>query len=116
MGNETAETTFSFDGNEMLDGKKVVKVAAKTELTFEPAENPRAELEITEQESTGTFYFDADSGHLIKSSGTQTAVKEITGQQEVTQDIKETTAMYLGKSPAAKPADDAAKGAKAPAK
>lgn len=111
VGTETAETTFSFAGNETLDGKPVAKIAAKTELIFEPAENPRAELEITEQEASATFYFDAAAGHLVKSKGTQKSIKEISGGQEVTQDFTETTSMYLGKSPA-----KAAEAAKEPAK
>jgi hypothetical protein len=105
IGTETAETTFSLAGDETLDGKKLVKIAATTEVLFEPAENARAEMEITEQNSTATFLFDAEAGHLVKSNGTQTAVKEISGGQEVTQNITETVSMYLGKSPKTKPAE-----------
>ncbi len=38
----------------------------------------------------------------MKSEGTQKAVKEISGQQEISQDMTETFKMYLGKSGAAK--------------
>jgi hypothetical protein len=47
IGTQTAETKFSLAGEEMVDGKMATKIAAVTELTFEPDENPRAELEIT---------------------------------------------------------------------
>ncbi len=105
IGTQTAETKFTVSGDEVVDGKKLVKIAGVTELTFEPAENPRAELEITEQEATSTFYFDAEAGVLVKSSGTQVAAMELTGPQEVTQQIKEKSSMRQGKSPD-KPAEE----------
>jgi hypothetical protein len=101
LGTELAETTFSLGGEESVDGKKLTKIEAKTELLFEPEESPRMEMEILEQESSATAYFDNEAGHLVKSEGTQKAVKEISGQQEISQDITETFKMYLGKSPAA---------------
>ena len=101
LGTEFAETTFSLGGEESVDGKKLTKIDAKTELLFEPEENPRMEMEILEQEGSATAYFDNEAGHLVKSEGKQKAVKEISGQQEVSQDITETFKMYLGKSPAA---------------
>ncbi len=101
LGTEFAETTFSLGGEETIDGKKLVKIEATTELLFEPAENARMEMEIIEQEGSVTAYFDNEAGHLVKSEGTQKAVKEMSGQQEVSQDITETFKMYLGKSPAA---------------
>jgi hypothetical protein len=66
---------------------------------FEPVENPRAELEIMEQEGSTTYYFDSEAGHLIKSSGQEHSIKELTGQQEMSQDMTETVSMHLGKSP-----------------
>ncbi len=101
LGTEFSETTFSIGGDETVDGKKLVKIEATTELLFEPAVEPRMEMEILEQDSTTTAYFDKDAGHLVKSEGTQKAVKEISGQQEISQDMTETFKMYLGKSPAA---------------
>ena len=108
IGKQTAETTYSFAGDETIDGKKATKIVGITELTFEPEENPRAELEIVEQEAKATFFFDAAAGQLIKSSGTQKAAMELTGPQEVTQEINEKVAMYQGKSPD-KPAEAEAK-------
>ncbi len=110
VGTETSEVTYSLAGSETADGKELVKIAGKTETLFEPAENPRAELEIVEQSSDATFLFDAQAGHLIKSEGTQKSIKEISGGQELTQDMTETVKMYLGKSPA--PEKEAAKDAK----
>ncbi|MEX2115084.1 MAG: DUF6263 family protein [Pirellulales bacterium] len=100
LGTELAETTFSLGPEETVDGKKLLKIEAKTELLFEPAEDARMEMEIIEQASSATAYFDTEAGHLVKSEGTQKAVKELSGQQEISQDITETFKMYLGKSPA----------------
>ena len=59
VGTQTTEIKFSLAGNEKVDGKDLVKIATVTELTFEPADDARAELEITAQEGSGVFYFDA---------------------------------------------------------
>ena len=55
IGTQTSETTYSLAGTETLDGKKVNKISTKTELTFEPAEDPRGDLEITAQEGARRF-------------------------------------------------------------
>lgn len=114
MGTQMSDTTFTSSGNEKLDGKDVVKIAAVTELTFEPVENPMADVEITSQEGSATFYFDAEAGQMIKAEGTQTFFMEISGPRELTQDMKETMTMRLGKSPEAKPQAAADKNAKTP--
>jgi len=104
IGTQTSDTTLSFDGTEKIDGKELQKISAKTELMFEPAENPRADLEITAQEGSGVFLFDVAAGRLFKSSGTQLTSMELSGPQELTQELKETASMVQGKSPAAEKA------------
>jgi hypothetical protein len=110
LGTQTSETTFSVAGTEKVDGDELTKIDAKTELIFEPVENPRADLEIMAQESSATYYFDPAAGHMVKATGTQKAEMEVSGPQELTQKITETMSMRLGKSPD-KPAEtkDAAK-------
>jgi hypothetical protein len=112
IGVQTAEIKYSLAGNEMVDGKKLLKISAVTELTFEPEENPRAELEITSQEGSSVVYFDAEGGRMIKSNGSQASSMEMSGPQELTQEIKETSSIRLGKSPDKPLADES----KAPAK
>ena len=53
------------------------------------------------------FHVDDLAGLLaqLKSEGVQSFVMEISGAREMTQDVKETVKMYLGKSPDAKPAE-----------
>jgi Family of unknown function (DUF6263) len=99
IGTQTAETTFSVAGMEKQDGKLLAKISAVTELFFEPIENPRADLEIMSQEAGATYYFDPEAGHMVKADGVQQANMEVSGPQELTQDLKETMSMRLGKSP-----------------
>jgi hypothetical protein len=114
IGTQTTEIKFSLAGDESVDGKKLQKINAVTELMFEPAENPRAELEITAQEGSGTIYFDAEAGHMVKSNGTQSTAMEMSGPQELTQEISESSTIRLGTSPdkPAPPAKDAKSAAK----
>lgn len=99
IGTQFTETTFSVAGMEKQDGKDLAKIQAATELFFEPDENPRADLEIMEQEASATFYFDPQAGHMVKADGTQNVEMELSGPQELTQKISEKMSMRLGKSP-----------------
>jgi hypothetical protein len=112
MGTKMTDVTFSFAGPEKLDGKDAMKVTALSEMTFEAADAPLADVEITEQEGTATFYFDPAAGRMLKADGVQTFIMEVTGAREITQTMKETMSMRAGKSPAAAPPE---KDAKAPA-
>ncbi len=107
IGTTMTDTTFSMAPDETVDGKKLAKISAGTELTFEPVEKPVADLEILSQEASATFYFDREAGHLVKSNGSQSFFMELSGARELTQDMKETFSMHLGKSPAGKPAEKA---------
>lgn len=107
MGTQISETTFSVAGTEPKDGKELTKITAETEILFEPAEDPRADLEITEQAAIATYYFDAAAGRMTEATGTQELTMEITGPQEITQNVKETMSMTSGKSPAEKSVTDA---------
>jgi hypothetical protein len=104
-GTQMTDITYSLAGPATEEGKPVTKIAAETELTFEPSENPMADVEITSQEGKSTFYFDAAAGRMLKAEGVQNFIMEISGQREMTQDMKETMKMYLGKSPEPKPAE-----------
>ncbi len=99
LGKQTTETTFSVAGVEEQDGQPLAKITAETEILFEPAENPKADLEIVEQDASATFLFDKKAGHLVKADGKQATEMEIFGPQEVTQRITETMTMRMGKSP-----------------
>jgi hypothetical protein len=102
IGNQLADTTFSFAGTEIQDGKNVQKISGVTELTFEPDDDAAADLEITSQSGSASFSFDPAAGRAIKADGTQASTLELSGARELTQEIKETTSIRVGKSPAGK--------------
>ena len=104
-GIQMTDITYSLAGPGTEDGKPVTKIAAETELTFEPEENPMADVEIASQEGKSMFYFDTSAGRMLKAEGVQSFVMEISGPREMTQDVKETVKMYVGKSPDPKPAE-----------
>jgi hypothetical protein len=59
--------------------------------------------------------FDADAGHTVEATGVQKFVMEISApNRDVTQDMKETVSVKLGKSP--EPAADSKEEKKEPAK
>lgn len=102
-GIQTTETTFSYVGEADKDGKKLVKIAAETELFFDPAEEPTTEVELGDQEGKATILFDAQGGHLIESVGKQMMEKMIFSRRgEMTQKLTEEVSMRMGKSPAPK--------------
>ncbi len=67
---QMTEKTYTFNGSEDRDGKKLAKIEIASEITLEIDEENEAdvELEVTEQESTGTVYFDIESGKTVESS------------------------------------------------
>lgn len=106
-GVQTSETKYSYGGSATEEGRPVEKLTTTTELFFEPAEDAQADVELGEQEGSGTVYFDAEAGHVLKVEGTQKYIKEMsTPRGDVVQDITEKYTMTLGKSPEpeAKPA------------
>jgi hypothetical protein len=107
IGVMTSETTFSRGGEEEKDGKKLAKITAESEMLFEPAEEPKADLEITEQDADATFLFDAEAGRLVSADGVESRTMELTGPQEIVQTVKETVSMKQGQSAADKSVTDA---------
>ncbi len=99
LGTQTTEITYSFSGQGSEDGKNVAKIASKTELTFEPADDAQADLEITSQKGSGAFLFDPAAGRLLKSKSTQQSAMELSGPRDLTQEIEEVAEMRMGKSP-----------------
>jgi hypothetical protein len=99
IGTQMSDITFSYAGKEKLDGKELAKISAVTELTFEPAEDAAADLEITAQESKATYFFDTATGRMIKSDATAMSAMELSGPRELTQEFKDTVSMRQGKSP-----------------
>ncbi len=106
MGVEKTEVTYSSDESETKDGHVIQKIAAKSDLTFEPEENPQADVEIDEQEGSSTVYFDVDAGRTVKVEGKQKVVRAIVApNREITVEQNEKVTVRQGKSPDPKPAE-----------
>ncbi|MFO0946149.1 MAG: DUF6263 family protein [Planctomycetota bacterium] len=105
-GKQVTDVKFSLAGVEDKEGKKVAKIVATTEMSFEPNadQTTEFELEITEQEGNWTALFDVEKGRTLESTSKQkTTMEIIAGDREFKQQIDETIAIKEGKSPEAKP-------------
>jgi hypothetical protein len=107
------EIKYSPAGKDTVDGHKVEKISAKTDLTFEADEKSNTEVEIAEQDGQSTTYFDVDAGRTIKVEGKQKTVFEITApNRDIRQEIEETVTVKQGKSPETAEANSSDKPAK----
>jgi len=106
-GVKKTEITYSTGESESADGHKIQKIVAKTELTFEPEENPMNDVEIEDQEGKATISFDVDAGRTLKVEGTQKQTTIIAApNREISITQEEKTTVRQGKSPEPKAADD----------
>ena len=67
LGNMSLSSTFTYRGQKNLDGRQLDLVEVSTDLTLikDPQAAPGANLDIREQESTGTIHFDNQAGYLV---------------------------------------------------
>jgi hypothetical protein len=99
-GTQKTDVTYSYAGSETQEGKSLEKITCKFQLTFEPAENPQADVEITEQDGSATIYFDSAAGRTVKATGKQKMIMEIAApNREMTREVTETNSIREGKSP-----------------
>jgi hypothetical protein len=73
LGTQKIAVTYSYGGKEKQNGKVLEKIASKTKVEFEPAEGGDidAEMEITEQEGSGSVLFDSEAGKTVFSQNKQ---------------------------------------------
>jgi hypothetical protein len=98
-GVKKTQITYSTSEKTSEGGHEIQKIAAKTDLTFEPAEESQVDIEIEEQEGTMAIYFDVDAGRTLKSEGRQKQTIAITApNREITQEVDEKVTVRQGKS------------------
>ena len=91
--------TYSTSDKKSEDGHEVQKIAAKSDITFEPAEESQVDIEIEEQEGDMTIYFDINAGRTLKAEGDQKQIIAITApNREITQEVDEKVVVRQGKS------------------
>jgi len=98
-GVKKTEVTYSTSEKTSAEGHEIQKISAKSDITFEPAEESQVDIEIEEQEGEMTIFFDIDSGRTLKTEGVQKQVIAITApNREITQEVEEKVIVRQGKS------------------
>lgn len=101
FGKQQTKATYTYEGQESVDGKDLDKIGVKMDTSLELADDSDVdiEMEITEQDAQGTIYFDAGAGRLVKSKVVQKMTMEGAAMgSEFTQELESTTTVALGKS------------------
>jgi len=66
MGGMKIESTYTYKGTEELDGKTLDKIEIAMKMEFEAEEGSPVKIEITDQSTKGTMYFDSVKGYTHK--------------------------------------------------
>jgi hypothetical protein len=112
-GTKKTEVTYSTSEKTSTEGHEIQKIAAKSDITFEPAEESQVDIEIEEQEGDMTIYFDVNAGRTLKAEGVQKQTIAITApNREITQEVEEKVTVREGKSDDGKGGDKEAKDSK----
>ncbi len=89
-GDMTMDSTFTYVGTEVVDGRELEKLSM--EMKMRVGEGGESTVNISDQSSEGTTYFDNASGRFVRGEANSKMKMHITvlGQQMV-QDIESTT-------------------------
>lgn len=113
LGTQVTTISYKLDGEGEAAGTKCDKIAMTTELTLEPAaeaegeeseDAPDIEMEITEQEGSGSVLFDSAAGRTLQADTVQTMTMEgdFMGNEFI-QERELVTLMVMGTSDALPP-------------
>jgi Family of unknown function (DUF6263) len=106
VGTLVLDTTFTYQGTDTQNGRKVEKIGQVTKIDLQPpadAGNINFPLKVKSQDSRGVVHFDSDAGHLADSRMDETV--ELTASimdMEVTQVTETSTVRKLVKDEVAK--------------
>ena len=92
LGKQLVETTYTYVGEETVEGKLLDRIDIVLKMSFGKVENealPGAKIKIKKQNSRGSMYFDSSRGQMSKSHIDQDMEMEITvGENTITQILK----------------------------
>ena len=92
LGKQLVETTYTYAGEETVEGKLLDRIDIVLKMSFGKVENealPGAKIKIKKQNSRGSMYFDSSRGQMSKSHIDQDMEMEITvGENTITQVLK----------------------------
>jgi hypothetical protein len=64
MGDITTSSTYTYEGDETVNGKSLQKIKVESKMDIKPSENATVEIELGEQSSDGVVYFDNAQGRV----------------------------------------------------
>ncbi|HEY2839608.1 MAG TPA: DUF6263 family protein [Pirellulales bacterium] len=68
VGKQITKTEYKFAGTEEREGKKVAKIGVETTVKFPSAPGAQLKIDVKEQQSEGTIYFDIAAGRVLSST------------------------------------------------
>jgi len=78
VGTMIIDSKYVYEGKEERDGKSLAKISSKVNLAFEEGKGPAGtDIKITEQENSGTAFFDSQAGHFVDTTMTQDITMEV---------------------------------------
>ena len=78
VGNMIVDSKYIYEGEEERDGKSLAKISSTVKLSFEEGKGPAGtDIKITEQDNSGTAFFDAQAGHFVDTTMTQDITMEV---------------------------------------
>jgi len=88
IGTRVITTSYSYDGEDEIDGRKFDKLNTSIKIEFVPGDEGQSPVSVTGQESSGLLLFDAENGQIVKGESTQHITMESMSQgQKIGTDI-----------------------------
>jgi hypothetical protein len=102
VGKMTIDSSYVYDGEEQRDGRVLDKFSVSSTVGFadEPGGLLGAKIKVTDQQTTGTMYFDAVAGRFVENRVSQKLTMEVTvGTSSVNQKLESTVEMTVKPAP-----------------
>jgi hypothetical protein len=95
VGKVKTDTAYVYQGEEERGGTVLDKIGLKFTMSFgEGTGFMGAKIKMTDQDSSGTMYFDAEAGHFAETEIKQKMALEITfGEKQINQQVDSTMRM-----------------------
>jgi hypothetical protein len=98
IGKQVIEMRYVYEGPEERGGRPLDKIGADMTMKFEESPDAKVKVNVKEQSSDGTIYFDNAGGHVAESNVTSKMALEIdAGGMTVLQDVTTLVNMKLAK-------------------
>jgi hypothetical protein len=100
VGKQTTVSTFTYAGTETRDGKSVEKIDVVQNQTIEAEPGSAMKIDVKEQDTKGTIYFDRAAGRLVGMEMTSKVTMEMSAMgQKFTMQMDITSSTLPGRAP-----------------